>query len=619
MIVVSLFQNPLEGFFGKIKNNTSLQIIVLFRLLVSHFTFLCISLHQKGTTMLSTKVLGGKAHFSFRHRLLNSILALGLFLSLLGAAANSLMHRPWPSVAASLFAFVYLTALYYLSRIRRLYTFPVVAAFGLCLFILPAAWIYTDGSLGRVPYYLLLFIPMISILLENAKKWLAIGTFILLINGLIYWEFHHPPVADEFFASASRYMDLSFTLTLAILASATMTGVIFGHYTKEALRAKTFLFKTHQAQKSYKYLCYHDKLTNTNNRNCFDDDVLRVENGPEKQMGVFFFDVDGLKFVNDTLGLESGNKLLQQAAIFLRSFFSKEHPIYRIGGDEFVILLKNADEPALENLYATIRNHVDELNHQNHGTSLPLNLSFAYSIGPSQNVRILLKEAEGKMFREKLLRTTGDAGTIMQTVRQMLAARDFGTGEHSERLEPLIVEFAERAGIAPSSMADLKLFAKFHDIGKIGIPDHILLKPAALTTEERHLMEKHCEIGCRIAHASHDLLPIANLILKHHEWWNGRGYPLRLAGESIPVECRLVAIADSYDAMINDRPYRKGMSSQAALEELHRCSGSQFDPKLTEIFIAMIHQLGQSKNLDIPHEAKALATYEEQALNLHTL
>ena len=134
----------------------------------------------------------------------------------------------------------------------------------------------------------------------------------------------------------------------------------------------------------------------------------------------------------------------------------------------------------------------------------------------------------------------------------------------------------------------LYLSAPLHDIGKVGIPDQILLKPGRLTPEEWVTMKSHSEIGCRIAHASTDLLPIANLILKHHEWWNGKGYPLGLVGENIPIECRLLAIADGYDAMISDRPYRKGMSSAAALAELRRCAGIQFDPFLTNIFVGMI-------------------------------
>lgn len=136
--------------------------------------------------------------------------------------------------------------------------------------------------------------------------------------------------------------------------------------------------------------------------------------------------------------------------------------------------------------------------------------------------------------------------------------------------------------------ADLRLFAQFHDIGKVGIPDQILFKNGPLTLEEMVIMKRHCEIGYRIAQASPDLLPIAEWILKHHEWWNGKGYPLGLKGEEIPLECRILAIADAYDAMTNDRPYRKALTREEALSEIKKCSGTQFDPRLVDMFLKMM-------------------------------
>jgi len=110
-------------------------------------------------------------------------------------------------------------------------------------------------------------------------------------------------------------------------------------------------------------------------------------------------------------------------------------------------------------------------------------------------------------------------------------------------------------------------------------------------------MQRPCEIGHRIAFTPPDLVPIAGLILKHHEWWNGKGYPLGLNGHDIPLECRLLAIVDAYDAMTNDRPYRKAMAHDEALTELHRCAGIQFDPDLTAAFIKQVTENGRS-NLD---------------------
>jgi HD-GYP domain-containing protein (c-di-GMP phosphodiesterase class II) len=134
------------------------------------------------------------------------------------------------------------------------------------------------------------------------------------------------------------------------------------------------------------------------------------------------------------------------------------------------------------------------------------------------------------------------------------------------------------------------LFAQFHDIGKVGIPDGILFKPDKLTENEWNTMKQHCEIGHRIAMATPDLQPIADWILRHQEWWNGKGYPTGQKGEAIPLECRILAIVDAYDAMTHDRPYRQGLEPARALAELQRCAGTQFDPDLVPQFVSLLAQ-----------------------------
>lgn len=166
-----------------------------------------------------------------------------------------------------------------------------------------------------------------------------------------------------------------------------------------------------------------------------------------------------------------------------------------------------------------------------------------------------------------------------------LEARDFITEGHADRLKHLAGTLGRAMGLSEAILANVRLLAQFHDIGKVGIPDRILFKPGPLTPEERREMQRHSEIGHRIALSSPVLAPIADLILKHHEWWDGNGYPLKLKGKDIPLECRILAIVDAYDAMTSDRPYRKAMPRDEALRELFRCAGTQFDPYLVQKFI----------------------------------
>lgn len=152
-------------------------------------------------------------------------------------------------------------------------------------------------------------------------------------------------------------------------------------------------------------------------------------------------------------------------------------------------------------------------------------------------------------------------------------------------MSDIIVKMGKALGMPSKGVANLNLLAQVHDLGKIGIPDSILLKEGPLTEDEWAIMRQHSEKGYRIAMNTPHLMDVAELILRHHEKWDGSGYPLKLKGEEIPIECRMLSIVDAYDAMINDRPYRKGMGKQAALEELKKCKGTHFDPDLVDLFV----------------------------------
>ena len=176
----------------------------------------------------------------------------------------------------------------------------------------------------------------------------------------------------------------------------------------------------------------------------------------------------------------------------------------------------------------------------------------------------------------------------------LLEARDYITEGHSHRLQELCIRLGAVAGLSSIRLNDLKLLAQFHDIGKIGIPDQILFKPGPLTDDEWRQMRRHPEIGHRIARHIPDLSAIATLILHHHERWDGKGYPLGLSGEDIPVESRVLAIIDAYDAMTNNRPYREALPQEQALAEIKKNRGLMFDPQLTDQFLKLVEPTKKS-------------------------
>ena len=188
----------------------------------------------------------------------------------------------------------------------------------------------------------------------------------------------------------------------------------------------------------------------------------------------------------------------------------------------------------------------------------------------------LFKEADNNMYKEKMRRGEAVREISMQILLRALAVRDYVSGDHYKRIEELAATLANRKGLKSNHLDDIRLLAKFRDLGKIAIPESILFKKEPLTKQEKEQIRRHPEIGKRIAQTVPDLVHLADWILKHHEWWNGGGYPMGLKGRDIPLECRILAVVDAYDALTNDRPYRQAKSPEEALAELKN-AGTQFD------------------------------------------
>ena len=159
---------------------------------------------------------------------------------------------------------------------------------------------------------------------------------------------------------------------------------------------------------------------------------------------------------------------------------------------------------------------------------------------------------------------------------------------HDQRVERLVEMIGLEARLSSEVISRLKLFARYHDIGKSEIPVKILNKPGPLTKEEMEIMKQHSQLGKELAQK---LSNVADLILKHHEQWDGNGYPMGLKGDQIPFECRILSILDAYDAMTNDRPYQKAVSHEKAIQEIKSCSGKQFDPELVDLVLNLMNNL----------------------------
>ncbi len=342
-----------------------------------------------------------------------------------------------------------------------------------------------------------------------------------------------------------------------------------------------------EMERELKKMSLTDQATGLNNRAFFEAELRRMNDARFLPVGVIVGDIDGLKFINGTLGHDIGDKLIVAAAEMMAGCFGEGDVVARIGGGEFGVIMANSDAGMVKKACGRIKKAVADYRDT---TKTPLSISVGSAIRScvDETLTDTFKAADRNMYREKLHSNQSGHSAIVATLAQALEARDFVTDGHADRLQYLMERLAVAAGLPSSELPDLRLLGRFHDIGKVGVPDHILFKPGRLTAEEYAVMKRHCEIGYRIAQASPELAPIADWILKHQEWWNGEGYPLGLAGEDIPLPCRILGIVDAYDAMTNDRPYRKAMPHEEAVAELVRCAGRQFDASLVELFVKLL-------------------------------
>jgi len=341
-----------------------------------------------------------------------------------------------------------------------------------------------------------------------------------------------------------------------------------------------------RSEEKIKFLSFHDKLTGLYSRAYFEEEVKRLNTERQLPISIILGDVNGLKLVNDAFGHQEGDRLLMKIAAILGETCRKEDLIARLGGDEFGIFLPKTNDRAVMEITNRIK---VSCNNTSQG---PLRLSIALGAVTqtdlSQDLGTIMKEAEERMYRNKLLESKSVRSSIISSLRQTLFEKSHETEEHTYRLQQLATQIGCAFELPDSVLDELALLATLHDIGKVAIPEGIILKPGGLSLKEWELVWKHPEIGYRIAGQFPELAPIAEAILTHHEWWNGRGYPRGLKGEDIPFISRIISIVDAYDAMIHDRPYREALGKQNALEELTRSAGTQFDPKIVEMFLTIV-------------------------------
>ena len=331
-----------------------------------------------------------------------------------------------------------------------------------------------------------------------------------------------------------------------------------------------------------KQYCYRDKLTDLYTKDFFEEELHRLDTERQLPLSIIMGDLNGLKLINDAFGHRMGDRAIKMVARVLQESFRKEDILSRIGGDEFLILLPNTSKETAASIIETLKSTFAEKTLD----FLPLSVSFGVATkeNPEEDVERTMKRAEDKMYFLKLKESKESKLFTIQYLKEKLRKISFETKGHKNRLVEVSLLMAEQLNLSEIEKEEIKLLCDFHDIGKIGVPHHILLKEGTLNEDEWTQMKRHSEIGYHIIRSAKETLAVDELILVHHERWDGNGYPRQLKGLEIPLSVRLFGIADAYVAMTEGRPYKCGISHNRAVEEIQRKSGSQFDPELIQVF-----------------------------------
>lgn len=360
-------------------------------------------------------------------------------------------------------------------------------------------------------------------------------------------------------------------------------------YSELAQATNNMLERINSANEEIMFLSYSDKLTGLKNRAYMEKLFVELDKNKEENYFIIMADLNGLKLTNDALGHVQGDLLLNLISrIFIESC-EPDDEISRWGGDEFVILTKNKSAKYVFELVDKIKEKCGS--EKTFHFEISVACGYAGSHEESSGTEAVMSMAEMRMYRNKLLENQSARSAAINSLSRTLHEKHSETEEHTIRLKHLSVKLGKRLGLTREKLDELELLSSLHDIGKIGIPEHILMKPGKLDEEEWEIMKSHAEIGYRIASSTPELAHIANKILSHHERYDGTGYPNRLKGEEIPLLSRIINIIDSFDVMTHKRVYKdEAFGMEHVIEELKRCSGGQFDPYLVEEFIKMLEE-----------------------------
>jgi diguanylate cyclase (GGDEF)-like protein len=439
-----------------------------------------------------------------------------------------------------------------------------------------ALLVHVTGGLIEAHFYFFVMIVVLT-LYEDWRPFLVAVAYVLLHHGIVgTLDPHQVYNRPEAWAHPWVWAGVH-----ALFVAGAGIGAIAAWRLNENVRDRMLA-----TQAQLEDAAMMDSLTGLPNRRQLMADLRRLSESPAPAETLLaMFDLDGFKTYNDTFGHAAGDVLLTRLGRQLEDAARPTGAAYRLGGDEFCVLAPAAGvdvDGVLDGLAGAMSAH---------GDGFSIGCSYGAVVLPTEtpSTEEALQLADQRMYVRKTGGRPSAGRQVGDALLRALEERHPDLSLHLGGVAAWSEAVARHLGMAEGDVARVRQAAELHDVGKVAIPDAILLKPGPLTHDEREFIHRHTIIGARIVSAAPALAQVAHLVRASHEWMDGTGYPDGLAGDEIPVGARVVAACDAFDAMVSRRPYRPGVMTEAeAMAELRRCAGTQFDPRVVDAFEAVM-------------------------------
>ncbi len=348
--------------------------------------------------------------------------------------------------------------------------------------------------------------------------------------------------------------------------------------------------QAHNLSQSLIMMSYHDTLTGIFNRRYYQEEIKSIDNLTNLPISVISCDINGLKLINDAFGHVEGDTLLKNAVEVFTKFASNKDLIARIGGDEFVIIMTKTDKKTAQERITLMKEEAKK--YTIHSIELSVSYGLATKTNIKQDYEDIYIQAEDLMYRDKLINVPSMRTTAIETIIKNLNESDPTIKLHSQNTSVISMFIATKMGYNAEFVTEIRMAGLLHDIGKIILNKDLLTKDGSLSVEEYEEIKKHSEIGFRILNSSTQVRVLSPYVLSHHEHYDGSGYPQGIKGNKIPVQSRILAVAEAIEVMLNkETSYQKVKTKEELILELERCKGTQFDPAIVEIVLDNIDEI----------------------------